>query len=247
MVFLVISNSFILFYAQLPFSVFAQKPINSSIFPSNTSIRNIQSDAWNSLTLTQVITGVLTAGSAIFGGFIGTYLTNRSNREIENDRHERQKRKDENVEAKQKELKDKYHERLRLIVFDELHNFSSDMQTLLNENYWRGIREEQVKNQYMSVIEVYKLEFTKLSLSDKLELFNSEVLIDVHIAYNHMDLFLRVFLRTLKDYESGKIKNLKDSILALPIKPTKKKVDDAILKVQDFIPNDIVGSYKTVN
>jgi len=101
--YLLVSVVFLLAYWQLTF-VNAQPNSTSILVPSNMNrmeitLKNDESANPISIYENPLLIALISGLSAILGGVMGSYMTNRSNRKLESDKYEREQKKQEQIKA----------------------------------------------------------------------------------------------------------------------------------------------------
>jgi hypothetical protein len=166
-----------------------------------------------------LLTNIITAGSAIGGGIIGSILTFRHNREIE----------EQKIRAQQKKEED-FNSRIREIVRFELERFSHLCDDLIGSP-----REaiERYREAWKTAIS-FPTEYTKMSLETRATVFSPESLARVEQSYISFKYLSTIFDGEVNRYLNKQITR-EDFLDNLGIKGDKSLIDEAIelLKKED--------------
>jgi hypothetical protein len=180
---------------QITQEAFAQTTdnISKAAVPFNTNkleitLKNSQSENSNPSSEVQLITGVTSAGAAIFGGFIGSYLTNRSNRQMEDRKNARQREREQEIESN-----------VRALI---LHNLKVSSKLLDNLDQEGKVTEVYVRNA-RTFLRTFHKEYTSMSLEMKSTLFKPEVLTAVQEFYDYFDMFAAAIYDAISRYEAN--------------------------------------------
>ena len=173
---------------------FAQTSNASNVLvPSNMNkieltLKNDQSASSSSLQDSPFLVALVSAGSAIFGGFVGSYMTNRSNMQMENIRYDREKGEQDEIEAN-----------VRALI---LHNLkaSSDILDTIKEGDFGS--ERQIHDIDI-VLRSFHKEYGNLSLEMKSRLFKPDVLTAVQEYYDYFDTFSEALHDIIRRYDNA--------------------------------------------
>jgi len=140
---------------RLDFTLKSDKPANSDSFVNS---------AW--------FVGVISGSSAIAGGFLGSYMTNRSNRKMEDDRHKRQIEREKIQQEQQDKEKKLFKQQVMASVYSELNNFSFWLRDLAT--YTDSADDI---NSVKSLFETLSEEYPGMPYDVRLTLFSPEILL----------------------------------------------------------------------
>jgi hypothetical protein len=120
---------------------------------------------------------------------LGSYMTDRSNRQMEDKRYERERKREKQIlEQKQKE-REEYTKQVATLTLTELIEFSvvlEDVQTheFSNEDF----------DKLLAMIETFKMDYLKIPYDTRLTLFPYKTQYWVQTAYNRFQAFCRTLL-----------------------------------------------------
>jgi hypothetical protein len=210
------------------------------LVPSNMSkieinLKNSKSDNANS-TYVQLITGLSSAGAAIAGGFIGSWLTGRSNRQMEDKRYEREGKREKEIQEQEEKLKDEHRDRLMRSTFYELRDISATLDNLEDKDFWA--REEKYNLIMLeSRIKTFSLDFLRTPHDIRLALFPPDVLWDVQSAYVMFEAFANALIPFIMEYNVNPTGDFVNAVKPLGSTEIKRIVDIAISHLKNLLPD----------
>jgi hypothetical protein len=231
-------------------ATFAQSNNNTSIsVPSNMNrmeitLKNDQSANPSSLLDSPLLIAAISAGSAIVGGLTGSYMTNRSNRQLDDERYKREREREKKIREEEEDKKRLYKDKVTALIYAELSNFSVTLEQLQDENVWKDAKSLEYSKMLKSLVESYKFEFLKLPFDVRLTLFDIVVLYTVQTAYDAVGAFMRSFMLLLQEDEAVPVAKLKDGVEKLAPWNIKELVDQAVKELERILPKSIVDKFK---
>ena len=211
----------------------AQNPDDTSIaVPSNLSKLEItlRNEADNPYPFfdSPLFVGVVSAGSAIIGGLLGSHMTNKANKEAEDRRKAEEEEKQANVRAL-------IHENLHLSEFslDEL----SEKGKVTKENIQRSVR----------MLDVAERLYRDVPIELKATCFDSKVLVYIQGYYDFLASTFPMLSSAISRYEDeikGKgneslaVTNFENALSKLGITGLKSALEEVIQKVHRAYPEE---------
>jgi hypothetical protein len=174
---------------------------------------------------------IVTAGAAIGGGVIGSLLTYRHNRKIEEQKNEYARRLEEQRINTEHRKEEEFNARIRELVLIELKNHSDLLYGLL---YTAETAMEKYKSGWEVVVKTPS-RYTSMSLEKRISIFNPRALTEVEGAYYWLVIFKEGFLIELDRYLNKQItiEQLRD---ILAVEQKKSVVDKAIKAIEEEHP-----------
>ena len=185
-------------------SVYGQSINSSNIFvPSNMNsiaitLKNDQSSDSTYLLDSPLLIGLISAGSAILGGVLGSFMTNRSNRQMEEMRYDREKEREDDLQADQEKRNEEYKHKVTTLTYLELKKFSAGLARLQDESFWSSDEYRRLKI-VKSSVESYKMEFLDIPYDIRLRLYPPEILYAVQRAYDVYQAFMKILIPLIEE------------------------------------------------
>lgn len=223
---------------QVGYMVFAQSVNNAStvVVPSNNNkleitLKNSQSDNSSSSTYVQLITGLSSAGAAIFGGYFASYISNKNAREIEKTK-----------QAAEQEKEREFGRKTRAIIYSQLKSMSVSLAAFKDDSdIWEAQRTGNfdIATVIIWVIEHGK-ELLRIPLENRIKLFSPVVLVNVQDAFEHFDTFSHMVGALVDEYKQDKtikkVENLAKQIANLQPELLLSEVNNAIKLIEQTYP-----------
>jgi hypothetical protein len=190
--------------------------------------------------------GIISAGSAIIGGILGSYMTNRSNRQMEDKRYERERKREKEKQAEQEKQNEEYIEKVRVLIYTDLLEASSNFKIIMDKEFWKVYPESGYAETFRHMVEsaLTSHEFTKLPFDLKLRLFSPEVLYSVQNAYSRIDYCYKTLLILLAQHGSGSLKDFEREVMNIGWGSIKEDIDIVIERLKKILPKTIVDKFK---
>lgn len=231
---------------------FAQSTNATSIFvPSNMNkmeitLKNDQSANPSSIFESPLLIALFSGLTAIFGGIMGSYMTNRSNRQMEDKRYERERKREKEKQAEQEKQNEEYIEKVRVLIYTELLEASSNFKIIMDKEFWKVYPESGYAETFRHMVEsgLTSHEFTKLPFDLKLRLFSPEVLYSVQNTYSRIDYCYRTLLILLAQHGTGSLKEFEKEVMSIGWGSIKEDIDSVIEKLKKILPKSVVDKFK---
>jgi hypothetical protein len=207
----------------------SNKAIPDTSIPLNSErlqiiIKNETSDNSDIKTQTLALYGnSITAAGAIGGGVIGSWLTFRHNRKIEEQKNKEANEREEQKRLAQKKEEDEFNARIGGLVRTELEFFSYNLSRLLTLKENDIARHEAITKAMLN----YTLQYPKLSLERRAKIFDTESLASIEMSYQYFLVFSQGFEKEFSRYVSKTI-TLAELKANLDIEHLKDVIDDSI-------------------
>ena len=195
------------------------------------TLKNTESDNSN-LIYVQLVTGLTSAGAGIFGGFLVSYMTIRSNKE-----------KERIIEAEKERQKNEYRDKLLTVVYSDLKDASHNLRTLISEEFWKGSSEEfdYAKLIRTSIVSA-NFEYLKIPFDTKMTLFSPDVIYSLDNTFHSINSLLKTLLSILDEHERftpASTARLEKSVKRIGIDQTVRTIDESIEELKKIIPKSI--------
>jgi hypothetical protein len=230
-----------LFIANAQSSNSANLLVPSNMNRMEITLKNDESPNPISIYENPLLIALISGLSAILGGVMGSYMTNRSNIKLEEKRHKIETEREVKLQAQEERKK----ESIRALMCDELQSFSEDLGYIDSGEFWTtkitSSRHFDYQKRLISLMESYKLEYLKLPFEMKLALFDDvNLLMKIQSAYDSIESWRKDFLLVLEEHKGGSTEDL--HIAVKKIKPliAKQLIDPAIKGLKEILPKGIV-------
>ena len=217
------------------------QPNNSTSIPSaDTSVNKPDYSLY-----IQIITAISSAAAAIFGGYIASSYSHKKALELEILRYERERKREKDIQEQQEKQNEEYMEKVRVVIYLELLEASSDFKVMMDKEFWKTYPESGYVETFRHTVEsaMTSHEFTKLPFDLKLRLFTPDVLYSVQNAYTRIDFCYRTLLILLAQHQPGSLKDFESEVMSIA-SGFKENIDNVIEDLKKILPKSIVDKFK---
>lgn len=233
------------------FNAFAQSTNTTSILvpydmnKTEIILKSEQSTNPNSIFENPLLIALISGLTAILGGIMGSYMTNRSNRQMEDRRYERERKREKDIQEQREKQNEEYIEKVRIAIYLELLEASSDFKIMMDKEFWKTYPESGYVETFRHTVEsaMTSHEFTKLPFDLKLRLFTPDVLYTVQNAYARIDFCYRTLLILLAQHQPGSLKDFESEVMSIA-SGFKENIDNVIEDLKKILPKSIVDKFK---
>jgi len=218
--------------------------VPSNMNRTEITLKNDDSINSNLFLANPLIIAIISGGTAILGGIMGSYMTNRSNRQMEDIRYKRERQEEREKQEQLEKQKIQYKEKVTAVIYSELTTFSSTLGQIQDEDFWEGANEFDYGKFMKSLFESFRLEFLGIPFDTRLTLFDPNVLYLVQTAYIGIESFKKNFLLLLEQKEGLDSKIFLKEINKLGPSSIKDGVDNAIKEFDNILPKSILDKLK---
>lgn len=183
---------------------FAQSTNATSIFvPSNMNkmeitLKNDQSANPYSLLDSPLLIAAISGLTAVFGGYMGSYMTNRSNRKLEADKYKREQEKQGQLNSN-----------VRALTLHNLKMCSYILEELMMQNAFES--KSDVLD-FRLTVESFHREYSGMGLDMKIQCFKPEVLTALQKFYDFFELLSVNLFAAFSRYDKLSITDERDAL-----------------------------------
>jgi hypothetical protein len=232
---------------------FAQSTNSTSIFvPSNMNkmeitLKNDQSANPSSIIENPLLIALISGLTAILGGIMGSHMTNRSNRQMEEKKYERERKREKELQQHQEDKNEEYKKTLTASTYAELLEFSFWLAALEDKERWEGDNKRYTVQAFKSVFETISMEFLKIPYDTRLTLFSPEIQYSLQTVYYKFRAFTQALIPFIEEYEKTQnFTRLTEAIKNLHPRDLNDIIDGTATELRKILPESIAKKLEKI-
>jgi hypothetical protein len=222
-------------------NAYAQSLNSTSIFvPSNMNrmeitLKNDQSANPSSIFENPLTIALISGLTAILGGIMGSYMTNRSNRQMEDKRYERERKREKEIQEQQKNQNEEYRQKIISKTLTELEEIAFWLKHMQEKN-----RPKDYPDTIKSILQAIKLEYPLVPYDTRLSLFSPNILFMVESIYSKIQAYKEMLFIFIDEYKMDQTEPFEVAVNKLTpgADGLKSLVDIVITQLKKELPKE---------
>jgi hypothetical protein len=221
--------------------IFAQDPNNLTVLTPNTNkleimLKNDQPVTSNSFLDSAWFVGLISGGSAIGGGFLGSFMTNRSNRQMEDKRYERERKREKEIQAQEEKKNVDYKQRVIVSTYAELREIHFWLKHIQMKEH-----PEDYPDTIKAVFQTIKMEYLKVPYDIRLSLFSPNLLYMVESIYSKIQAYTTILFSFIDEYKLHHTETFDMAVNKITPSANGMKglIDIVLVELEKLLPEDL--------